>query len=71
MKQYTYWCDGCGEKIKIDRTRLELAIGPALPSWPTDLGTGRPTIDRCSECRDDLVGYLEGRNAARGVTDVA
>ena len=67
MRECTDWCDACGDTIATGRTRLEVVIGVGPVQWPIDVGTGRPTIDLCSGCRDDPVGYLAGRKAGMGL----
>jgi hypothetical protein len=60
----TYDCDLCSNPIESGRTRIEVTIG-TLAGMPTDIGTGRPAIDLCTQCNDELATYLtERRNPA-------
>jgi hypothetical protein len=64
-------CDDCGKTIEERRTRLEVTVGAPPAQIPIDIGTGRPTLDLCAGCRDELVSYFAGRKAASGSVPTA
>jgi hypothetical protein len=58
--------DGCTVKVDGDRLKLAATLGTAPSTWPIDWATGRPAIDLCPTCRDDLAAWLTERKATSG-----
>ena len=58
MRTTTYTCDRCSLSITVGRTVLTVEAGSTPPSWPTRTESGRPTLDLCHECMDDLNTWI-------------
>ena len=58
MTNTTYSCDRCQQPAAEGRIRLVLAVG-VLAGLPIDLGSGRPTMDLCGACVDQLAKWVE------------
>ena len=58
MTETRYRCDRCGRLIESGRAVVALEAGPRPPSWPTRLASGRPAIDLCGPCLDELTSWL-------------
>ena len=70
MTECTHRCDRCGDTIDGDRLKLAVVIGTAPSTMPVDLATGRPAVDLCPTCRDDLAAWLAERKAGVGLASV-
>ena len=58
MTECIHYCDRCKARIESGRVKLAMECGPAPPVLLIDIGTGRPTIDLCPRCFNDLLGWL-------------
>ena len=58
MTSTTYQCDRCGRPAAEGRIRLVLAVG-AMAGVPIDQGSGRPTMDLCGACADELAKWFK------------
>jgi hypothetical protein len=65
MTQTVIVCDRCSSEIQADRTRLTVEGSAVALPWPTDQGTGRPTLDLCSACLGHLGSWLAEGEPAR------
>ena len=68
MRTTTYTCDRCGSALDAARAVVTVQAGATPPAWPTDPETGRPALELCARCLDELSTWLRPgppRQAAR------
>jgi hypothetical protein len=71
MMTVRYHCDRCGRLIEAGCVKLVAECGSTPATWSTDPASGRPDIDLCGPCPDELSTWVCEADARDGARDGA